>query len=77
MLAAYALSLNFCLLLDARRPDLLEQWYRVMRCVRSLTFCARCKVLTWQELAVCLPAALREFLRVKYGIVAHARTFVP
>lgn len=35
VLAAYALNLQFCVLLDARRPDLLEQWYRIMRCVLS------------------------------------------
>jgi hypothetical protein len=68
VLAAHALNLSFCVLLDARRQDLLEQWYRVMRCMRSTTLRTRCKVLTWQELAVCLPAALRKFLLVKYGI---------
>jgi hypothetical protein len=29
----------------------------------------RCKVLTWQELSATLPAGLREFLDIKYGIV--------
>ncbi len=28
VLAAYALDLSFCVLLDARRQDLLEQWYQ-------------------------------------------------
>ena len=65
VLAAHALDLSFCVLLDARRQDLLEQWYRVMRCIRSTTLRTRCKVLTWQELAVCLPRALRQFLFVK------------
>jgi len=68
VLAAYALDLSFCVLLDARRQDLLEQWYRVMRCIRLTTLRTRCKVLMWQELAVCLPSALRRFLLVKYGI---------
>ena len=68
VLAAYELNLNFCVLLDARRPDLLEQWYRIMRCIRSLTFSTKCKVLTWQELAVCLPSTLQKFLLLKYGI---------
>jgi len=68
VLAAHALNLSFCVLLDARRQDLLEQWYRVMRCIRSTTLRTRCKVLTWQELSVCLPSALRRFLSVKYGI---------
>ena len=68
VLAAHALDLSFCVLLDARRQDLLERWYRVMRCIRSITLRTRCKVLTWQELAACLPSALRKFLLVKYGI---------
>jgi len=75
VLAAYALNLHFCVLLDARRPDLLQHWYRVMQCIRSATLRTRCKVLTWQELAPCLPSALRKFLRVKYGISGNAADF--
>ncbi len=69
VLAAHALGLDFCTLLDARRPDLLEDWYRILRCIRSADLRARCKVVTWQELALCLPSALKNFLDVKYGIV--------
>ena len=72
VLAAYALDMNFCVLLDARRPDLLEDWYRIMRCVRPATLRIRCKVLTWQEPASCLPVGLQQYLDVKYGIVAAA-----
>jgi hypothetical protein len=68
VLAAHALNLDFCTLLDARRPDLIEAWYSVVRCIRSATLRARCKVLTWQELTSCLPATLRSFLSAKYGI---------
>jgi hypothetical protein len=68
VLAAHALDLDFCTLLDARRPDLLEDWYSIARCIRSATLRARCMVLTWQELAPSLPAALQKFLSVKYGI---------
>ena len=71
VLAAQALSLEFCTLLDARRPDLLEDWYNIARCIRFAGLRARCKVLTWQELTVCLPAALQRFLSVKYGIVPN------
>jgi len=70
VLAAYALNLDFCTLVDARRPDLIEDWYGIVRCIRSATIRARCKVLTWQELSACLPAALRGFLSAKYGIEA-------
>ena len=69
VLGARALNMDFCTLLDARRPDLLEDWYGIVRCIRSATLRARCKVLTWQELSLCLPASLQRFLSVKYGIV--------
>jgi hypothetical protein len=69
VLAAHALDLDFCTLLDARRPDLIEEWFLIVRCIRSTALRARCKVLTWQELALRLPGVLKNFLSVKYGIV--------
>jgi hypothetical protein len=71
VLAAHAVGSSFCVMLDARRPDLLESWHTIMRCVRSAELRTRCKVLTWQELSVALPRELRKFLEVKYGIVAR------
>jgi hypothetical protein len=68
VLAAYAGEMSFCVMLDARRPDLLEAWHTIMRCVRTAEMRGRCKVLTWQELSVYLPRALRSFLQEKYGI---------
>lgn len=68
VLAAHALQASFCLLLDARRPDLLEAWHSVMRAVRPVELRLRCKTLTWQELAAVLPARLQGFLGRKYGI---------
>src|SRR5260370_8497135 len=69
LLASHTLDLDFCTLIDARRPDLIDDWYGIVRCIRSATIRARCKVLTWQELSVCLPAALQSFLSLKYGIL--------
>jgi hypothetical protein len=69
VLAAHVLGMDFCILLDARRPDLMEDWYSIVRCVRLATLRARCKVLTWQELSSCLPVTLQSFLSAKYGIV--------
>jgi hypothetical protein len=69
VLAAYALNLSFCVLLDARRPDLMEDWYEVLACVRPTELRTRCKVLTWQEVAAALPMKLQRFLDLKYGIV--------
>jgi hypothetical protein len=69
VLAAHATDCGFCVLLDARRPDLMESWYAILRCVRPVELRVRCKVLTWQELSAILPEQLCEFLDLKYGIV--------
>ena len=68
VLAARANDCAFCVLCDARRPDLLQAWYEIMRCVRPVELRLRCKVLTWQELAAVLPKRFRHFLEEKYGI---------
>ena len=73
VLAAHANDCGFCVLLDARRPDLVESWYAILRCVRPVELRVRCKVLTWQELTAVLPEQLCEFLDLKYGIVAPGR----
>ena len=69
LLAAYATGGAFCVFCDARRPDLIENWYSVMRAVRSCVLRCRLQLLTWQELAAVLPNSLQKFLRAKYGIV--------
>jgi hypothetical protein len=68
VLAAHALNSSFCVMTDARRPDLIEFWYSVMRSVRVADLRLRCKVLTWQELSPVLPDDLNDFLGEKYGI---------
>lgn len=77
VLAAYATDSSFCVIHDARRPDLGEQWFRVMAAVKSAALRTRLKVLTWQELAALLPAPLQQFLDLKYGIVAPGNTPSP
>jgi len=72
VLAAHADGSSFCVLHDARRPDLREAWFRVMAAVKSADLRVRCKVLTWQELVALFPADLAPlgaFLDSKYGIV--------
>jgi hypothetical protein len=69
VLAAHILKLAFCVVLDARRPDLIEAWYAIMKCVRITDLGTRCKVLTWQELSELVPQDLQQFLDLKYGIV--------
>jgi hypothetical protein len=68
VLAAFANDYSFCVLLDRRRPDLIEMWYAVMRAVKVHDLRLRCKVLTYQELSQALPNDLRSFLAEKYGI---------
>jgi hypothetical protein len=74
VLAAYAAQCSFCVMHDERRPDLREEWFRVIAAVKSAEMRARLKVLTWQELAAYLPAELQKFLDWKYGIVAPGMT---
>jgi hypothetical protein len=69
VLAAHALTMAFCVVLDGRRPDLIEAWYAIMKCVQIPELRIRCKVLTWQELSDALPKGLQRFLDLKYGIV--------
>jgi len=68
VLAAQASGCGFCVLVDARRPDLIESWYAVLRCIRCVELRIRSKLLTWQELASVLPEPLADFLDAKYGI---------
>jgi hypothetical protein len=70
VLGAYVNQCSFCVMADARRPDLREAWYAVMRCVKSAELRTHCKMITWQEVSEVLPAKLQEFLREKYGIGA-------
>ena len=64
---------SFCVLADARRPDLMDAWHAVMRCVRDTELRTRCQVLTWQELSAVLPRPLQVFLAAKYQISAPHR----
>ncbi len=70
VMAAYALSCSFCVITDARRPDLIEAWYAVMRCVKPVQLRTRLRVLTWQELVRDVGQSLQTFLAHKYGIEA-------
>ena len=68
VLAAQSTGGSFCLLCDARRPDLIESWYSVVRAVENCALRCRLQLRTWQELATALPQALGRFLAIKYGI---------
>jgi len=68
VLAAHAGGSRFCVMMDARRPDLRDAWFEVMRAIRDHDLRLRCKMLTWQELAAVAPVKLQQFLAEKYGI---------
>jgi hypothetical protein len=68
VLAAHPTGGSFCVLCDARRPDLIENWYSIMRAVKSCVLRCRLELLTWQELTAVLPKSLQKFLAAKYGI---------
>ena len=68
VLAAYALQCSFCVLVDARRPDLAGAWYAVMKCVKRVELRTKLRISTWQELAEAAPLSVRTFLAAKYGI---------
>ncbi len=68
VLAAHHGTRSFLVLCDARRSDLVEDWFQVLRAVRSCELRSRLAILTWQELAAALPLKVQEFLSAKYGI---------
>jgi len=68
VLAAFALQCSFCVLVDARRPDLVDAWYAVMRCVKPVELRTELRISTWQEVADSAPLGLRTFLAKKYGL---------
>ncbi|AXC12801.1 hypothetical protein ACPOL_3516 [Acidisarcina polymorpha] len=69
VLAAVALNCSYCVLCDQRRPDLIEEWYRIMRAIPSAAIRSQLKVLTWQEIARALSRKQQAFLAEKYGIL--------
>lgn len=77
VLAAYARRYSFCVLVDDRRPDLIDAWYAVMRCVKPVALRTELKISTWQELAEAAPRPLRAFLAAKYGIDSKRSTEPP
>lgn len=68
VLAAYSLNCSFRVVVDARRPDLIDAWYEVVSCVDPFELRTELKISTWQEIARMLPATMQKFLGDKYGI---------
>ncbi|ADV82575.1 PGN_0703 family putative restriction endonuclease [Terriglobus saanensis] len=68
VMAAVEHDARFCLMCDGRRPDLISRWFNVLSAVRSSSVRCRLQLVTWQEIALCLPHPLQSFLATKYGI---------
>jgi hypothetical protein len=69
VLAAFAEeSARYCVICDARRPDLIDAWFTVASAVKLVSLRSRLQLATWQEISVVLPRSLRLWLTEKYGI---------
>jgi hypothetical protein len=67
VLAAHNNNYYFTLLADARRPDLIRDFWLVLRAVKDARLRQRCTFLTWQDLSMAAPEELRDFLSLKYS----------
>jgi len=74
VLAAHSLGCSFRVLVDARRPDLIDAWYHVMSCVKRVQLRTELRISTWQEVAKVVPPKLQTFLSAKYGMGIQSRT---
>jgi hypothetical protein len=69
VLSAFAkLGTRYCVICDARRPDLIDAWFTVARAVKLASLRCRLQLVTWQEVAETLPRPMRAWLAEKYGI---------
>ncbi len=69
VLAAHAeQDARYSVLCDARRPDLIAAWYRILQCVRYPALRCRLMLVTWQEIAAACTTPLQRWLDEKYGI---------
>lgn len=59
---------RFRVILDARRPDLLREWWMLHGAIRDTDVRQRCGFVLWQEIAAVAPLRLRAFLAGKYGL---------
>ena len=68
VLAAAQHNRKLIVLLDARRPDLLEQWWQVHAAISAGELRARCGVRFWQQLAAASAPDHHNLLEQKYGV---------
>jgi hypothetical protein len=68
VLAAAHHNATLIVLVDQRRPDLLQEWWGIHMAIRDVGLRLRCGFRTWQEVASASAPPLREFLAMKYGL---------
>jgi hypothetical protein len=68
VLAAAQHRKRFFVLLDYRRPDLLNQWWQVHSAISSSETRGRCGVRFWQRLAAAADPHHRDLLKQKYCV---------
>jgi hypothetical protein len=68
VLAAFHLKASLVVLVDQRRPDLLQEWWSVHAAIKDVDLRVRCGFRTWQQVAAASPPPLAAFLSGKYGI---------
>ena len=66
ILAAEKYDFNFYVLLDERRSDLIQSFYKVKSAIKVKSLSDRCKFVTWQEITSCLGKGLKQFITEKY-----------
>jgi hypothetical protein len=72
VLSAFAeQGIRYCVICDARRPDLIDAWFTVLRAVKLECLRSQLQLVTWQEIAGTLPQSMRAWLAGKYGIASQ------
>jgi hypothetical protein len=68
VLAAAQHGKRLIVLLNYRRPDLLEEWWHVHAAISASALRGRCGVRFWQQLSAAADPHHRDLLEQKYGI---------
>jgi hypothetical protein len=77
VLSAFAeQGIRYCVICDARRPDLIDAWFTVARAVKLASLRSRLQLVTWQEIVGTLPKPMRAWLADKYGIASQSGSVV-
>jgi hypothetical protein len=66
-------GIRYCVICDARRPDLIDAWFSVARAVKVASLRSRLQLATWQEIAATFPKSMRSWLADKYGIECQSQ----